>query len=291
MDNIKKYVTKIIREAMSADSPIKEVSSYKGIDGYFDTALQWIWLFGGKELLKNKLEIYSPSNEFRTFKKAMETGKITIQDLDKVTKGEHGQVDNIAFSQTAVWKQDLKPYLDNYNQEKFNNLNIDLEEESATGAIGVGAGPINTPYAFAKKGQKTNKATQTAMKQGFKKAPGMPKNSKMFDYKEMWPGKKSSMNESLVDIIKEELLNEVTYSKFKNDVKLRTKNEQLHKAIKEVKRKLAEIDLIVEYTSRMKQELSEGEEGIKYWKNTQKNMATISEMVTNLNDKIKSLQE
>jgi len=41
----------------------------------------------------------------------------------------------------------------------------------------------------------------------------------------------------------------------------------------------------------MKQELSEGEEGIKYWKNTQKNMATISEMVTNLNDKIKSLQE
>ena len=129
------------------------------------------------------------------------------------------------------------------------------------------------------------------MKQGFKKAPGMPKNSKMFDYKELWPGKKSSMNESLVDIIKEELLNEVTYSKFKNDVKLRTKNEQLHKAIKEVKRKLAEIDLIVEYTSRMKQELSEGEEGIKYWKNTQKNMATISEMVTNLNDKIKSLQE
>ena len=48
MDNLKKYVTKIIREAMSPDSPIKEVSSYKGIDGYFDTALQWIWLFGGK---------------------------------------------------------------------------------------------------------------------------------------------------------------------------------------------------------------------------------------------------
>jgi hypothetical protein len=291
MDNIKKYVTKIIREAMSADDSIKEVSSYKGIDGQFDTALQWIWLFGGKELLKNKLEIYSPSNEFRTFKKAMETGKITIQDLDKATQGEHGQADNIAFSQTAVWKQDLKPYLDNYNQEKFNKLNIDLEEESATGAIGVGAGPIDTPYAFAKKGQKTNKATATAMKQGFKKAPGMPKNSKMFDYKEMWPGKKSAMNESIVDTIKEELLNEVTYSKFKSEVKLRTKNEQLHKAIKEVKRKLAEIDLIVEYTSRMKQELSEGEEGIKYWKNTQKNMATISEMVTNLNDKIKSLQE
>ena len=36
--------------------------------------------------------------------------------------------------------------------------------------------------------------------------------------------------------IKEELLNEVTYNKFKNEVKFRTKNEQLHKAIREVKR-------------------------------------------------------
>jgi predicted transcriptional regulator len=99
------------------------------------------------------------------------------------------------------------------------------------------------------------------------------------------------MNESLIDIIEKELLNEVTYSKFKNDVKFRTKNEQLHKAIREVKRKLSEIDRIVEYTSRMKQELSEGEEGVKYWKATQKNVATISEMVNQLNNKIKNLQQ
>jgi hypothetical protein len=99
-----------------------------------------------------------------------------------------------------------------------------------------------------------------------------------------------NMNESLINIIKEELLNEVTYHKFKNEVKFRTKNEQLHKAIREVKRKLSEIDRIVEYTSRMKQELSEGEEGIKYWKATSKNVATISEMVNQLNNKIKNLQ-
>jgi len=98
-------------------------------------------------------------------------------------------------------------------------------------------------------------------------------------------------NESLENIVKEELLNEVTYHKFKNEVKFRTKNEQLHKAIREVKRKLAEIDRIVEYTSRMKQELSEGEEGLKYWKNTEKNVATISEMVNTLNNKIKNLQQ
>jgi len=103
--------------------------------------------------------------------------------------------------------------------------------------------------------------------------------------------KKESMQESLQNIIKEELLNEVTYNKFKNEVKFRTKNEQLHKAIREVKRKLMEIDRIVEYTSRMKQELSEGEEGVRYWKATQKNVATISEMVNQLNNKIKNLQQ
>jgi predicted transcriptional regulator len=101
----------------------------------------------------------------------------------------------------------------------------------------------------------------------------------------------SSIGESLIDIIKEELLNEVTYHKFKNEVKFRTKNEQLHKAIREVKRKLSEIDRIVEYTSRMKQELSEGEEGIRYWKNTEKNISTISEMVNQLNNKIKNLHQ
>ena len=101
--------------------------------------------------------------------------------------------------------------------------------------------------------------------------------------------KKSPISESLINIVKEELLNEVTYHKFKNEVKFRTKNEQLHKAIREVKRKLSEIDRIVEYTSRMKQELSEGEEGLRYWKKTESNIATISEMVNALNNKIKNL--
>lgn len=177
----------------------------------------------------------------------------------------------------------LKEYIKQLTREM-------LDEESSTGAIGVGAGPIQTPYAFSPKGQKKNKATQTAEKQGFKKAPGMPKHSKVYDYKELWPGKKSAMNESLLDIIEQELLNESSYNKFKNEVKYRTKSEQLHKAIREVKRKLQEIDRIVEYTQRMKQELSEGD-GIQYWNRTNKAVATISEMVNQLNNKIKNLNQ
>jgi hypothetical protein len=175
---------------------------------------------------------------------------------------------------------DIKEYIKSLVRQE-------LDEMSTT----AGVPGYLTPAAFGKKGQKTNAATKYAEKEGWKKVSGMPKNSKMLDYKELWPGKKSAMNETLLQIIEQELLNEVTYNKFKKDVKFRTKNEQLHKAIREVKRKLMEIDRIVEYTSRMKQELSEGEEGIKYWKATQKNVASISEMVNHLNNKIKNLQQ
>jgi hypothetical protein len=174
---------------------------------------------------------------------------------------------------------DLKEYIKQLTQEI-------LDEESASGA----AGGYSSKMAFSPKGQKKNKATQTAEDQGMKRAPGMPKHSKVYDYKEIWPGKHSAMNESLKEIIKEELLNEVSYGKFKNEVKYRTKAEQLHKAIREVKRKLQEIDRIVEYTQRMKQELSEGD-GIQYWNRTNTAIATISEMVNHLNNKIKTLNQ
>jgi len=216
-------------------------------------------------------------------------------------------------------EMDLKSYIKELVQQE-------LDEMSVSGD----AGGYLSPNAFSPKGQKTNAATAQAMRSGFTKASGMPKKSKMLDYKELWKGKKSAMNnesnydkpslkgapsgytasspytaggikgddyyktnesmKTLLNIIDQELLNEVTYGKFKKDVKFRTKSEQLHKAIREVKRKLQEIDRIVEYTSRMKQELSE-EGGVNYWKATQKNVATISEMVNQLNNKIKNLNQ
>ena len=167
---------------------------------------------------------------------------------------------------------DLKAYIKELVRKE-------LEEMSGTG----GGEAYATPFAFARKGQGANLATKNAEKSGWKLAK-KPTTSKVVDYKKIFEVK------SLNDIIEQELLNEVTYGKFKKDVKHRTKSEQLHKAIREVKRKLAEIDRIVEYTSRMKQELSE-DGGINYWKATQKNVATISEMVNQLNNKIKNLNQ
>ena len=168
---------------------------------------------------------------------------------------------------------DLQEYIKQLVQQE-------LDEMSVSGD----AGGYLSPMAFAKKGQGKNAATKYAEKMGFKLAK-KPTTSKVVDYKKIFE------MHWLKDIIEQELLNEVTYGKFKKDVKFRTKSEQLHKAIREVKRKLQEIDRIVEYTSRMKQELSEGEEGVKYWKATQKNVATISEMVNQLNNKIKNLNQ
>jgi len=173
---------------------------------------------------------------------------------------------------------DLKEYIKSLVRQQVDEMSVSAD---------VGVQPSKMAFS---KGKGKNAATKQAEEEGWEPAKGI-KPKKVVQVKQLWPGKKAAMQESLTNIVKEELLNEVTYHKFKNEVKFRTKNEQLHKAIREVKRKLAEIDRIVEYTSRMKQELSEGEEGLKYWKKTESNIAAISEMVNHLNNKIKNLNQ
>jgi hypothetical protein len=236
----------------------------------WDTLYNWLNIYTrNDDKAKSFLYKYNIING-TWLKKVLDSGEVTIDQINDLAKNPEGQ----SLSDLSMYKRLMG-----------------MNEESATGAIGVGAGPIMTPYAFAPKGQKTNKATQTAIKQGFKKASGMPKNSKMLDYKELWKGKKSAMNEVLTDIIKEELLNEVSYNKFKNEVKYRTKAEMLHKGIREVKRKLAEVDQLIEYTTRIKQELSENDEGSGYWKRSLKAINEISEISNKISNKIKSIYQ
>ena len=178
---------------------------------------------------------------------------------------------------------DLKEYIKSLVRQQ-----LEEQEGGAVGNTTAAVGGYLSKMAFSK-GKGENAATKVAKKQGFKPAKGI-KPKKVVQVKQLWGNKKSAMQESLNDIIEQELLNEVSYSKFKNEVKYRTKAEQLHKAIREVKRKLQEIDRIVEYTQRMKQELSEGD-GIQYWNRTNKAVATISEMVNQLNNKIKNLNQ
>jgi hypothetical protein len=213
---------------------------------------------------------------------------------------------------------DIKEYIKNIVREIISE--DELEEMSVSGD----AGAYSTPYAFRGNKKGENAATKAAISQGFKKAStSLPKNSKVVDYVKLFEDEYEMIQDpktkeftkrvkisdkdketvkkiqalmakekqSVEKIVKEEILKEGTYSKFKSEVKFRTKQESLHKAIKEVKRKLMEIDRIVEYTSMMKQELSEGEEGLKYWKTTTTNVSKIAEMVNELNTKIQNLQQ
>lgn len=244
---------------------------------------------------------------------------------------------------------DLKEHIKALVREMLN------EEGEGMGGNTTAAVPgYLTPKAFAPKGQKKNAATKAAEKQGWKPAKGI-KPKQVVQVKQLWPGKKSAMQEAigskfqigasytidgkgdydykgvdkgtdkfkfedpsskkiiyinpddskdiervkqlhenkmkLNDIIDQELLSEVTYHKFKNEVKYRTKAEMLHKSIREVKRKLAEVDQLIEYTTRIKQELSENEESTSYWKRSLKAINEISEMSNKISNKIKSIYQ
>jgi hypothetical protein len=80
------------------------------------------------------------------------------------------------------------------------------------------------------------------------------------------------------------------YSKFKTETKTRGKSDQFHQAVREVRRKIQEINRLFEYVSRLKSELSEGEGGLKYKIHTEKALAKIKEMVSELNQNIKKFK-
>lgn len=84
-------------------------------------------------------------------------------------------------------------------------------------------------------------------------------------------------------------LNE-NYSRFKNETKTRNKPDQFHQAVRAVKKKVQEIDRLFEYVSRLKEELSEGQDGLKYKMHTEKALAKIKEMVSELNKNIKKFK-
>jgi hypothetical protein len=90
---------------------------------------------------------------------------------------------------------------------------------------------------------------------------------------------------------KEEQLNEVRYSEFKTQSKTRAPQEQLHMGVKEIYRKLDEINKLVEFTSRMKTELKGDADEMNFLKRTHNSLFKINEKIQSINEKIKGLTE
>lgn len=113
-------------------------------------------------------------------------------------------------------------------------------------------------------------STKKAFKKESKKERGTGKG---FIFKDMW---EQSLNEN--------------YSKFRNETKTRGKADQFHQAIRQVRKKVQEIHKVFEYVDRLKNELNEGEDGLKYKKHTEAAIAKIREMVSELNSKVKKFK-
>jgi hypothetical protein len=88
-------------------------------------------------------------------------------------------------------------------------------------------------------------------------------------------------NASFESPINEESLLE-GYAQFRNETKMRSKPDQFHQAVKQVKKKVNEINRLFEYMDRLKTELSEGESELKYKKYTENALSQIKEATKKL---------
>jgi hypothetical protein len=137
-------------------------------------------------------------------------------------------------------------------------------------------------YATPKAFKKPKKQHETS-KSGHEDLPNPDKHFELVKFKIVDPTKSPKK--------KEEPLNEVRYSQFKNETKNRKPQEQLHMGVKEIQRKLDEINKLVEFTSRMKTELKGDADQMNYLKRTHNALFKINEKIQEINNKIKGLTE
>jgi len=106
---------------------------------------------------------------------------------------------------------------------------------------------------------------------GFTKAPSAEeagKKIKGVEVEDLWEGQR--------------------YSQFKKEATMRTKDQQMHEAVKMIHRRLEEVGKLLEFTKQMKSELSEGEV-LEYNHNTKKALNKIKSKVIEVYSLTKAL--
>jgi hypothetical protein len=86
-------------------------------------------------------------------------------------------------------------------------------------------------------------------------------------------------------------INEARYSQFKKESQFRTPTQQLHIAVREIRRKIDEMSKVVSFTERMRTELKASNEGMSYLNRTREAISKINEKLQELNNRIKGLTE
>jgi hypothetical protein len=205
-------------------------------------------------------EVETPKDEYmgvkdKAIKKAMkkEDAKPDFLDLDNDGDTEEDMKDAAANEVTYKVK-DAKDLPTNLKNDDVVDLTEDeLDEQNVTGALDGGAGPPRTPYAFGKKKRKyTYASVSEAMDQKY-----------------------AAMIES--------------YSKFATGNPKSTPSQTVNGTIKEVAKKLQEIEQLIKYTSRLKNE--SGIAGSEYGRSTHNALKKISERLLKISERVRSLGE
>lgn len=80
------------------------------------------------------------------------------------------------------------------------------------------------------------------------------------------------------------------YSQFKKQTAIRSKDQQMHEAVKIIHKKLEEVSKLVEFAQQMRTELSEGENALEYKHNTKKIFEKINSKVVEVYTKTRALK-
>ena len=86
-------------------------------------------------------------------------------------------------------------------------------------------------------------------------------------------------------------INESKYTQFKKSTTKRSPKEILHKAIKEIQFKLDEVNRLIDFTSRIKGELTEGDQEIEYLKRTKNSLYKIQDKLKEVSNKITNIND
>lgn len=193
--------------------------------------------------------------------------------------------------------EELKKYIDELIQNGLNEM------DGATSTTASAGGEYNSKY-FLKKPKKLEEKTPTLAagkanissytKDGFTPAKeGMPSDSKIYDYKQFPSSPKPKTyklyKEDLEKLVKEELLNEISYRRFAEKVSKVSPERKITRALQEVAKRIKEIDQVIEYSNRLKTENTIKKES--FWSNKTEQLTALSEKLNEISNKIRTLSQ
>jgi hypothetical protein len=185
----------------------------------------------------------------------------------------------------------IKKYIDELIHEMLEEM------DGATSTTASAGGGYNSKY-FLKKPKKLEEKTPTLAagkanistytKDGFTKVPeGMPSDSKIYDYKQ-FPAKPAPKK---IKLYKEdqEQINEISYRRFAENISKVTSERKITRALNEVRKRIREIEQVIEYSNRLKTENTIKKES--FWTSKTEQLNALSERLNELSNKIRNLSQ